>query len=113
MLVVENQEHFDECRAFAEKTGHLGNFEESIKYLTNYGMEPEDRDGRHDVRCLLAKDFAPYSFRFVIERFRKGVWALWLNGGLIFHGDHDGGGSGSAPTFAVCAQPTEGWLVHT
>lgn len=35
------------------------------------------------------------------------------NGGLIFHGKRDGYGSGSAPTFSVCINPTDGYSIHT
>lgn len=35
------------------------------------------------------------------------------NGGIIFHGSHDGYGSGSAPTFSVCINPTDGYSIHT
>lgn len=40
-------------------------------------------------------------------------WFFWFNGGLIFHGDHDGGGDGGMPTLSVCLQPTDGWAIHT
>ena len=36
-----------------------------------------------------------------------------LSGGLIFHGSHDGFGSGSAPTFAVTLERCDGWSIHT
>jgi hypothetical protein len=36
-----------------------------------------------------------------------------LIGGLLFHGPHDGFGSGSGPTFAVSLSPTVGWSIHT
>lgn len=35
------------------------------------------------------------------------------NGGIIFHGRHDNGGDGGAPTFSVCMEPTNGWSIHT
>ena len=40
-------------------------------------------------------------------------YKYWMNGGLIYHGKHDGFGSGNAPTFSVCLTPTNGWSVHT
>jgi hypothetical protein len=49
-------------------------------------------------------DGAPLSF----------TWrAGGLLGGLLFHGPHDGFGSGGAPTFAVTLTPTFGWKIHT
>jgi hypothetical protein len=55
-------------------------------------------------------DSAPFSFYF--ERF-GGAKNFRGNGGIIFHGKHDGFGSGSAPTFSVCLNPTNGWSIHT
>jgi hypothetical protein len=55
-------------------------------------------------------DFAPLSFFFV--RFNAQNESV-LCGGIIFHGKHDGFGSGSAPTFSVCLTPTNGWSIHT
>jgi len=37
----------------------------------------------------------------------------WFNGGLIFHGPHDNGGDGGAPTFSVNLMPSHGWNIHT
>lgn len=49
-------------------------------------------------------DGAPLSF----------TWrAGGLFGGLLFHGPHDGFGSGGAPTFAVTLTPSHGWQIHT
>lgn len=53
----------------------------------------------------LYKDFAPYSFYFVIPNI--------MNGGIIFHGSHDNGGDGSAPTFSVNLSSVDGWTIHT
>jgi hypothetical protein len=38
-----------------------------------------------------------------------------LNGGFIFHGVHDGGGNGGAPTFSVELNPSTKphWSIHT
>lgn len=56
-------------------------------------------------------DFSPLSFVFVrvdlvSQKFRS-------NGGIIFHGKHDNGGDGSAPTFSVNLIPCSGWAIHT
>jgi hypothetical protein len=62
----------------------------------------------------LFKDFAPYSFGFVIEaKNAQGEWSTWFHGGLLFHGAHDGNGSGAAPTLAVTLGPSVGWVIHT
>jgi len=36
-----------------------------------------------------------------------------MHGGLLYHGPHDGFGSGSAPVFAVTLEPCDGWSIHT
>ena len=58
-----------------------------------------DREG-----LILSSDFAPLSFTF---RW-KGMF-----GGIIFHGRHDRGGDGGAPTFSVSLSPVDGWAMHT
>lgn len=63
------------------------------------------------VETTVSNDFAPYSFYF--ERIRKERGTLILNGGIIFHGKHDNGGDGGAPTFSVCLEPCNGWSIHT
>ena len=58
----------------------------------------------------ISNDFAPQSFYF--ERFDKEDRCVG-NGGIIYHGPHDNGGDGSAPTFSVNVSPTHGWQTHT
>jgi len=60
---------------------------------------------------FLYSDFAPQSLYFVKKR--NGEYCS--NGGMIFHGHHDGGGNGSAPTFSVCLDPStkSQWRIHT
>ena len=49
-------------------------------------------------------DFAPMSF----------MWqGAGMIGGLIFHGPHDRGGDGGAPTFSVNIDKSYGWSLHT
>ena len=50
------------------------------------------------------RDFAPYSFGFS---------ACGMVGACIFHGSHDNGGDGGAPTFSVNISPSDGWSIHT
>jgi hypothetical protein len=63
------------------------------------------------VQTNVYPDFAPYSFEFA--RYDKETGAFKSNGGIIFHGKHDNGGDGGAPTFSVCLEPTNGWQIHT
>lgn len=68
-------------------------------------------DENRECETNIAKDFAPHSFYFVRQKdgeFRG-------NGGIIFHGKHDGFGSGSAPTFSVSLSDSREtrWEIHT
>ncbi len=113
MLLIEDQKHFDEVVDFAKKanlydTETHGALRRNLEYLENYGGDATK------VRARLYRDWAPYSFGFVMERrTAAGEWTTWFNGGLIYHGNHDGHGSGSAPTYAVTLTPTTGWSIHT
>ena len=113
MLVIQDQKHFDEVVNFAKKanlydTESNSSLKRRLDYLENYGGDP------NTVRARLFKDWAPYSFAFVLEkRNAAGDWTTWFNGGVIFHGTHDGHGNGSAPTYAVTLEPTTGWSIHT
>ena len=79
--------------------------------LENYGA---------DILAIYT-DFAPLSFCFgLYHRTDEGQHIidgercqLYMNGGVIFHGQHDSGGDGSAPTFSVNLTPTQGWSIHT
>jgi hypothetical protein len=57
----------------------------------------------------LYPDFAPLSFLFALVKDGK----LLMNGGVIFHGKHDGNGSGGPPSFSVSIDKAQGWRVHT
>lgn len=100
-IIDGTEKHVDEVKEFASKIGLLEQLNNKLDYLNNYG------DG--NWCCHIGKDFAPYSFAFEMykdDQFR-------FNGGLIFHGSHDNGGDGSAPTFSVNLSPVIGWEVHT
>lgn len=67
---------------------------------------------REDGEITIYNDFAPLSFYFdFIDNEGKRIY----NGGIIYHGKHDNGGDGSAPTFSVCIdlEPNSCWRVHT
>lgn len=86
-----------------------------LEYLNTYACRGDGQEiDRKRTRCRLFEDFAPLSFVFVMEiRQDDGKYERWFNGGLIFHGPHDGGGDGGAPTFSVNLSPSTGWSVHT
>lgn len=59
----------------------------------------------------LYSDSAPYSLYFVVKRNGE----LSFNGGVIYHGPHDNGGSGQSPTFSVSMDndTKPHWSIHT
>lgn len=105
--------YLDEVKASAAAKAITGNnsLQSRLDYLASYA----DHDDNGRTRCTLYKDFAPLSFEFVMEvrDSPDDEYRRWFNGGLIFHGAHDGFGSGGAPTFSVSLNPTDGWSVHT
>lgn len=97
-------EHFAHVVAFAKARGKWeGNqgLKAQLEHLARIATRGGDKPGG---KVVLFKDFAPYSFEWSTEG---------MNGGLIFHGAHDGGGNGGAPTFSVSLTPCDGWSIHT
>ena len=109
MLITEKVDaQLAAARAFAERAGLSSNLEERLRYLDLYASPARNS------RCTLYHDHAPYSFAFVLEvQDSDGRWRTWFEGGLLYHGPHDGGGSGCYPTLAVLLTPTVGWAIHT
>ena len=68
-------------------------------------------DKNSESETNIVNDFAPHSFYFT--RFKDGQFRG--NGGIIFHGDHDGFGNGGAPTFSVSISDSKEtrWEIHT
>jgi len=112
MIIDKTNGHLEAVKAFAARTNQTENLQEKLDYLGNYACN----SGRQS-RCLLFRDFAPQSFTFSMELKREDepddAYRPWFVGGLIYHGPHDGHGSGSGPTFSCCLSPTDGWSVHT
>lgn len=108
---IENIEHireyFDSVVDFARRTNQLDSLSTCLNRLSSkyFGRE---------TRVCLYKDFAPYSFQFTkAVRAENGTWRFAYGGGIIYHGPHDNGGDGGAPTFSVCLEATHGWSIHT
>ncbi len=96
-------ERMQECLQHDLVASLLQRLQQLQRIATNYRGE-----------VTLYMDFAPLSFYFVIgKETPEGGYDQCLNGGLIFHGPHDGYGSGSAPTLSVCLNSTYGWSIHT
>lgn len=105
MLAIENQSHFDKVVDFAKKINMFDQLNDRLEYLQDYSDQV--------TRCKLYKDSAPYSFAFTMEKKNGDDWKVWFYGGLIYHGSHDNGGDGGAPTFSVNINPMDGWAIHT
>lgn len=101
----------EKVRKFADETGQRERFEESLKRLTN--REENENVGNQGKKSHieLYPDFAPHSF-FWVWRETESKRVI-MNGGLIYHGKHDNGGDGGAPTFSVNLTPQSGWSIHT
>lgn len=109
-LHVEDLGYLREVQAFAREAGRARELAEQLRFLGR--LCDHDRSGR--ARTRLRRDFAPLSFRFVVERtLPDGTVRPLLNGALVFHGTHDGFGSGAYPALAVTLEPTDGWSIHT
>lgn len=111
--------------------------EKQLMYLSMYA----NHDHIDNCIVVLYPDFAPFSFLIswyvktkdvypqitlddiqnLIDRRIQSVpsvlelhgWEYWFNGGLLYHGSHDNGGDGGAPTFSVNLSPVNGWSIHT
>jgi hypothetical protein len=101
-LIVKCPEHLAAVREFADCTSQRQQFESCLSDLTAHLPDGWIGD--------LYSDFAPYSFFWTeySPTSKRG-----LIGGLIYHGQHDRGGNGGAPTFSVNLMPTIGWCIHT
>jgi hypothetical protein len=124
MLEIQNQKHFDEVVAHAKAVGLYEPADgEQTSDRRQYLKRALDRleaftrknqEGAIVSRVLLYPDFAPHSFGFLLQtRARDGAWQASMVGGVIYHGAHDGNGSGAAPTLAVTLTPVTGWSIHT
>lgn len=112
------EEYFEQVETFARESGRLEDFHGRLEQLAWGDLSDDEMTcwGRPcQVRVILFKDFAPYSFEFVKEVLYKGdtEWTRQLNGGFIFHGKHDNGGDGGAPTYSVNLSPQDGWSLHS
>jgi hypothetical protein len=124
---------YSELPPLEDLTG--GNLIESMKYADTLQNESLKRcierlrmvDKMQGTKTIIFDDYSNHSFEFARWKEREdneqaGTWVqhqdgkfyqLRGNGGVIFHGVHDNGGDGSAPTFSVSLTPVNGWSIHT
>ena len=101
MFIDKTNGLLDKIKQFAITNNLQENLENNLSCLK--------RHIENGCEVTLYPDFAPLSLYFEITREGN----LCLNGGVIFHGKHDNGGNGQAPTFSVSLQPSKGWQIHT
>jgi hypothetical protein len=101
MITDKTNGRLDEIKTFAKENNLLKNFNNTFSRLENYLAK--------GYQVTLYSDFAPLSMEFSITEKGNHI----LNGGFIFHGPHDGFGSGGAPTFSVSFTKEVGWSIHT
>jgi hypothetical protein len=97
------EDYFEEVCRFAFSIHYEKQLQRQLDYLAKWGNK--------NIYVELYSDFAPYSFYWITRD--KETDQAYSNGGLIFHGAHDGGGHGGTPTFSVSLLPTNGWSIHT
>jgi hypothetical protein len=105
--------YLQEVLGVARLRGVQDRLQRRLDYLSNYANDGEDKA---HTKCVLVKDFAPLSFFFTMLSRKNPTepYECWFCGGLVFHGAHDGYGSGAAPTLSVSVEPVEDdWSVCT
>jgi hypothetical protein len=101
------RDYLTSVQSFADRVGLRASLDKALDRLGGQFFG-------HPTRVRLFKDFAPQSFEFVKEyQSESGKWEFAYNGGVIYHGPHDNGGDGSAPTFSVNLERHHGWSIHT
>ena len=103
MITDNSHGRFNEIKTFAKENNLLEKFNNTFSRLESYSAK--------GYTVTLYSDFAPLSMEFSITEDGRAI----LYGGFIFHGPHDGYGSGGAPTFTVSlsAEKETGWSIHT
>jgi hypothetical protein len=93
----------DKIKAFAREKHLVREFVSTFIRFKRYTKRGYD--------VFLYPDWAPMSLAFQLKWNGKND----MNGGFIFHGVHDGGGNGGAPTFSVELNPDtkSHWSIHT
>jgi len=101
--------YLDEIKAFAKTHPNGESLTESLQAL-----ETICKNREWDA-VQISKDFAPMSLYFQIVKNDEHTDTAncMLNGGIIYHGSHDGFGSGSSPTLSVTMDKADGWRIHT
>ena len=105
MLVYEDTKYHEQILEFAKRNGLEQQLQSRLTYLETYGCNEK-------TRCRLFRDFAPYSYYFVMEKMEGDEYIKWFNGGLIYFGDGDSG-SGDPQYTVRLGDNKAGWSIHT
>jgi hypothetical protein len=111
MLIDYSRGRLDEMKEFAKENGLSEQLDEVLKNLTKWEDWYYKREMLEIPITLVFSDHAPLSLYF-----ERTVDSKFIgNGGVIFHGPHDGYGNGGAPTFSVSlsSEKKVGWSIHT
>lgn len=111
LFTEEGEKRLNECIDFVnDKRPDLA---ENLKFQFNRHFEYFKHHS--EIKMYVWPDFAPLSFYFEMRyfNFKTGRFEMDYNGGIIFHGEHDSGGSGRSPTYSVNLTPVDGWKTHT
>ncbi len=103
MICDQTNGRLQEAFEFAAKIKMMDSLENGLISLC--------RHAKPGFAVMLYPDFAPYSFEFAVVE--QSTSRCFLNGGLIFHGSHDGYSNGGSPTFSVSLTSESGWQIHT
>ena len=101
MFIDKTDGLLDTLTKYANANGLKENLENALSSLK--------RHIENGCEVHLYPDFAPLSLYFEVIKNEE----LQLCGGIIYHGKHDGGGNGCAPTYSVSLNPCQGWQIHT
>lgn len=116
MILPQDVDYYNQVCDFANNNDLFEQFKQQIDFLDTYANRPGcmyDIDKGMNTRCKLYKDFAPYSFQFVMEKTDNGKdWKFWFNGGLIYQGPTQPL-DGSFPALTVSFNKNTGWSIHT
>lgn len=104
MIELHDSDHFIDVLKFASSVGAADKLADKLQYLTQYG------DGKNT--CHVFRDWAPYSFEFVMHH---ADGSRWFNGGLIYSGPGQPlDGSAPALTVGIGVDSSQhGWSIHT
>jgi hypothetical protein len=96
------EKNFEDARAKGKEFKLLSTWNRCVDTLSRLAGK--------EGHVVVSHDSAPLSFGWAAI---NAEGKCTMNGGMIFHGAHDGGGNGQGPTYSICLNPTDGWAIHT